>query len=836
MNKKPKISKNAIRDELWHRGQLSWLLDINQKELYELYYHSEHRVHTWLLARRCLAEGSLIKTPNGLIPIQDLKPGDEVFGYNKDGSISISKVLTLYDNGEKEVVDLCTGSRVLETCTLDHKWLTVNKYDGKKLERTTESIKKSNPIVREYIDWKYLKGIHEPHAYAIGALLGDGCSKQGTNKIHISSENDIIPKHVANILNAKYVYTCGNNYTWILSHVDNFGKSHKSKSSPVECNYYNEWCRDRYAHEKIADLTVIKSWNVESQLSFLAGVLDTDGSVFKTPDNCLSICLGMQSKSVVEACQYIILNLFQHKCTLLIDNRSKYKNGPIYQIKIKNNNVSKRILKALSSYSVCERKKWKPEYEYLNENNSNIKFSGIKLKNPRIMKTYDIAIDNETNLYLTANGLVTHNSGKSFSLCTLAIETCLRNPNIIVKFLAPTRVQVNMIIKPIMRKILETCPSDIMPEYRAKDNIYFFPNGSEIQLAGTDGGSAERIRGTDADLAIIDEAGSCTDLDYIVKDIILPATLITKGRIILASTPPEDTEHDFIRFIEEAEAKGTLVIKTIDDNPRVGQKEKDELLAELGGKESDSAKRELYCQILKSTTKSVVPEFTKQKEAEIVKTWDMPNFYYPYVSMDVGFKDWTVVLFGYHDFLSNKLIIAKELVYKTGELDLQQLGWKIYEIEQRLFVNKLTNEVIPVKNRVSDNDLIVIDTVLKTTNYLMRFTPVKKDNKHAALNHLRALVKNEQIIIDPECKILIRHLSNVKWATATNKDTFARCPEGSHYDSVDALSYMIKSIDFNLNPYPKGHNLTTNREDVYMVKKPEVENANVYRKLLNLKR
>ena len=165
------------------------------------------------------------------------------------------------------------------------------------------------------------------------------------------------------------------------------------------------------------------------------------------------------------------------------------------------------------------------------------------------------------------------------------------------------------------------------PEYRAKDNIFYFPNGSELQLSGTDGGSAERLRGGDSDLAIVDEAGSCTDLRYCVKDILLPTTLITKGKTLLASTPPEDTEHDFVDFIEEAEARGSIVVKTIDDNPRIDLQEKLKLIEELGGINSESTQRELYCKMIKSKNNSVIPEFTDEKIPEIVCEMTPPPFY-----------------------------------------------------------------------------------------------------------------------------------------------------------------------------------------------------------------
>ena len=432
--------------------------------------------------------------------------------------------------------------------------------------------------------------------------------------------------------------------------------------------------------------------------------------------------------------------------------------------------------------------------------------------------------------------LLARRSGKSYALCVLAIETCLKKPGAIVKFLAPTRVQVNLIIRPLMRKILETCPEDLKPDYKTKDNIFYFPNGSEIQLSGTDGGSAERLRGGDSDLAIVDEAGSCTDLSYCIRDILLPTTLITKGKILLASTPPEDIEHDFIRFIEEAEARGSLVVKTIEDNPRIDKREKEDLILELGGPNSEATQRELYCKIIKSTTRTVVPEFTDDKEKEIVQAWPKPPFFSSYVSMDLGYKDWTVVLFAYYDFKEDKVVVEDELVTYGQDMHLHTLGWDIKKTEERIFTDPITNEFMRPKKRVADHNLVAINEILKATNYQVRFEPAKKDDKHAAINFLRLMVQNNKLIVNPRCKTLVRHLKNAKWASATNKDTFARCPEGSHYDGVDALAYLLRAVDFKLNPFPKGFGLTTRSEDLYNrnISKP-IENENIYRKILNLK-
>ena len=82
-----------------------------------------------------------------------------------------------------------------------------------------------------------------------------------------------------------------------------------------------------------------------------------------------------------------------------------------------------------------------------------------------------------------------------------------------------------------------------------------------------------------------------------------------------------------VGFIEEAEARGSIVVKTIDDNPRIDLQEKLKLIEELGGINSESTQRELYCKMIKSKNNSVIPEFTDEKIPEIVCEMTPPPFY-----------------------------------------------------------------------------------------------------------------------------------------------------------------------------------------------------------------
>lgn len=148
--------------------------------------------------------------------------------------------------------------------------------------------------------------------------------------------------------------------------------------------------------------------------------------------------------------------------------------------------------------------------------------------------------------------LLPRQMGKSFCLGLIATIQCNSKPNSIVKLLTDTKLHAKTIYEPIFREIFEDCPEDLKPEYIASSYVYVFKNGSQIQLAGSDGGHAERLRGQKSDLILVDEAGFCSNLNYNVNSILFPTTTHTGGKIVLASTPSPEPDHDFVGFVEEA--------------------------------------------------------------------------------------------------------------------------------------------------------------------------------------------------------------------------------------------------------------------------------------------
>jgi hypothetical protein len=825
--------KEAV-DKLWSLGLVSWKFHEAQLDIYEAVNKCRDTLFVINVARqlgKCRKEGSTCLTPNGPVAIETLKPGDKVYGYNKDGSISLTDVVAVEYQGEKEVVDLIHNGQIVDSATKDHRYLTEYRPLKTFKERTVKDIYKGIGIVKRHVKVP-CGSIKEPHAYAIAALLGDGCSRQGINQIHISSEDNIIPTKVANALDVDFVYKqYEQNYTWVLSKVAKRTGSGYNPTPKVECNHYDEWCRGRYAHEKTADWEVINTWDRSSCLEFLAGLIDTDGSVFNN-NNVLNIIYTSQSRALIDVVEKLIFKLVNYKPHVFVDKRAKYKNGPCYTVKLSNNQYSKLLLSELTDHMVCERKRWKPEYENCLEHNSNRTSVGVKFSEPYRAKTWDIQVNNETSLYLTGHGLVTHNS---FMLCGYAIEFALQNPGVKIHYLAPTAKMVKKIILPRMSDILRDCPKSLKPVYKINEQVYKFHNGSEIHISGTDSERAENLRGQVSHLIICDEAGFMDKLDYVVSSILTPLTITTGGKIILSSTPPISPDHPFKEFADQAKLNGNYIKKTIFDNKLLTTEVIERYMREQKGPDSVSWRREFLAEFIIDEKYAVIPEASEEhinsltKEVVLLpKGHDLqphqtalPMFFDAYTVADLGYKDNTGILFGYWDFLNAQLVIQDELMLKKP--NTQIIADAIHQKEVALWGEKKPYL------RFCDGDLIAISNL--NTMHDLPFSVTRNDNPESAINEVRLFVADSKLIIDPRCKFLLSQIKNATYDSSGKK--FSRSEVHGHYDLLAALMYMIRNIRRNKNPYPPGLGLDIHSMHFIQAEKEDPSHGILSKALLN---
>lgn len=476
---------------------------------------------TAVCSRRCLAAGTLVQTTLGPKPIECIKPGDLV--YDEHGKeVQVKEV---YDNGIQEVVDVLHNRRVLFSATENHKVLTTHSRIKENTTKELKDLYGGLKIVRKEVD--RLPGIEVPYAYAIGALLGDGCSREGgTSYISVSSEDALIPNKIGELLSATLVKKCHpKNYTYNI-YLD-------ARTLPEE---YLLWCHKKYAHEKICDIERVLSWSRESRLAFLAGLLDTDGSVSNLRDG-IQIDISMQAKSVIEAAQMLFLDLFNYKPTMRVDRRDKYKNGPVYTIRLKHNYFGKKILMALDPYIQTPRKKWNSDYEVKLENNYNPECVGVKLGNKSVQQTYDIHVNSATNLYMLATGVITHNSGKTVACAADLIHTAISHKEGDVAYITLNRRTAKKII---WRQLLQINKDFQLGGHPDNTELTLtMPHGPVIHVAGAkDESEIQKFLGHPLRKVYIDEAQSFRPyIEELIEDILEPTMIDYDGSIILIGTP-----------------------------------------------------------------------------------------------------------------------------------------------------------------------------------------------------------------------------------------------------------------------------------------------------------
>ena len=197
--------------------------------------------------------------------------------------------------------------------------------------------------------------------------------------------------------------------------------------------------------------------------------------------------------------------------------------------------------------------------------------------------------------------------------------------------------------------------------------------------------------------------------------------------------------------------------------------------------------------------RQVVPEWT-ELGAELVQEIHRPRFFNPTVGMDVGFRDFTFVVFGYYDFENDRGVVEGEVLARGETTDF--VAKAIRAKEEELGYEK--------PSRYSDTDARMIEDLTRLNG--LTFSPTRKDNKEAQINALRMAIAHKKIIIHPRCENLIRHLSGAIWNE--RKTEYERTERDGHFDGVDALIYWWRSLNRN-NPVPR-HLPEWNRPEMFV--------------------
>lgn len=421
--------------------------------------------------------------------------------------------------------------------------------------------------------------------------------------------------------------------------------------------------------------------------------------------------------------------------------------------------------------------------------------------------------------------------GKTFVMCILALEQALQHPGSIIKVGAVTSKQAKETWVPMISQICDDAPKSCRPIF-SKNHMTFrwSDNESVIELFGLAENGGERVRGAACHLAIIDEAGFVANLSYCVKSVLFPATLTTKGQIILASNSPLSPEHDFCTvFIPQTIKTGSYLKRTIYDNSDLSHDDISRVADQYGGASSTDFKREFMCEFVTDANRALVPEFPRNKYKIVTPVKDIviPPFFKPCVAIDLGFNDATAAIFGFWDFQAAKFIIQAELLLHG--VNSSELVRECRAIEARLWPDlPTTNQPM----RFVDGQLYSLNDLITVHNFIVQ--PTQRDSLEASVNGLRIAIQDRQLVISEECVSLVNQLETGMWAKSkTGQKKFER--QGSnHQDLVACLCYFVRSC-LKTNPFPPGFNSTYNPATQWKPAPEVSQNQAIFGRLFNKK-
>lgn len=405
--------------------------------------------------------------------------------------------------------------------------------------------------------------------------------------------------------------------------------------------------------------------------------------------------------------------------------------------------------------------------------------------------------------------------GKSFIMFIIAVEECLREPNRTVVFIGPLKSQVNEIVDGnTFNVIFRNCPADLIPAH--KDSALIFQNGSRIRLSGTDNKNYNSLRGGAAHTIFLDEAGFLSDLDTGVIPVITPMTKTTNGKVIFASTPPDTLDHPYIEILREHDESGLISTFTIWDDKSLTERQLNKIINQCKGQDTTLFKREYECKRIVETSLQVIPELIEEHAQTLIidstyKQDPLLQYWKKYVVVDTGVRDHTAVIFAHYNYHTKKLVLEDSLSlsgvdYNTARL-ADMIKGKVLDLWPNPEYQKGISYIADSNNLIVIQDLNVI--------YKLNFVPTSKGTLEQMVQLVRDWVYDSRITFAPNALDVLECSKFAIWSKSRNE--FSRSPKYGHYDLTASLTYLVRNVDFAVDPVPNllGFNKVTQFVDPY---------------------
>ncbi len=423
-------------DSAWQTGDpgIVFIDEINRKQPTPLLGKIES-------TNPCVAEGSLISTNGGLIPIEKIH--NPYFISTISG---LNPILWAGKTGVKEVFNIKTNAGFEINATADHKILTTTGW------KEAEKLTNKDKLVLGKCPFGNIK-ISKEEALALGWLIGDGHLTKDQKKVifffNKEDKNEMLSliKPYMDKLNKKEVKIREENNEIRITY-----------SSKIAKFFINLGIRYKKAKEKEIPLKVFQM-EKESIKNILSAIFGADGSVQGNRKKGISIRLASSSLKLLKQIQLLLLQF--DILSKVYENRRKAGKRILPDSKrnpkeffcnadhelIISRESAFRFMKEIGFSIEAKQKKFekiKPFKIY----KDNLDLSVKEIKKIGTMKVYDIS-EPKTHSFV-ANGLIVHNCGE---VPLLPFESCNLGSINLSKFVANSKIDWQRLQKTIHNAI-----------------------------------------------------------------------------------------------------------------------------------------------------------------------------------------------------------------------------------------------------------------------------------------------------------------------------------------------------------------------------------------------
>lgn len=375
--------------------------------------------------------------------------------------------------------------------------------------------------------------------------------------------------------------------------------------------------------------------------------------------------------------------------------------------------------------------------------------------------------------------------GKSVLGVLLAIEDCIRNPDVIVMIIGPTLIQTEAIVIPRLKLLGRDAPEGLFRWVKSEQTGYF-SNGAELKLGGFKTNSAAQ-RGKTIHKIYIEETRESNGDDYVefLRSDLGPALTHSKhAQIIHLTTLPPIPDHPFVlETVPDALMHGAFFKFTIDDNKKLSQEQYDQCVKLCGGKHTTAFRVEYLCEQVRDSSIILAPEFD---EAQHVRNIEIPPYCFFWVGGDTGgIRDFSVFHLCGYDFKRAKILFLDERSY-SPETGSDIMAKEVKEMEG----------VYQAVRWVDAPGQLQVDFAVQ---HKFQCVLPRKDDLEASVNQVRVALQTDAIEIDPKCKMLITTLRSGTFNH--NRTDLARTSTLGHMDAFMSACYAIRHVN-KANPYP----------------------------------